>query len=290
MIVRVAVVGPGAIGGAVAAWLARNASLAVTVCARTPLDTLHVEAPDGPVTAAPEVLVDPAQASAVDWVLVATKAYDTAGAAAWLHGLLGPETRLAVLQNGVEHVARFEPFLPSHRITPAVVDICAERLAPGRIVQRRNGSILVPEGAAGRAFVDLFARTPIEVATTPDWTTAAWRKLCLNTAGAVSALTLQPAGVAARPAVAELMRTLAAECAAVGRAEGADLPAGLPEQVVESYRAAPPDSVNSMHADRLAGRPMEIEARNGVVVRLGRKHAVPTPANAAVVALLEAVA
>jgi 2-dehydropantoate 2-reductase len=60
------------------------------------------------------------------------------------------------------------------------------------------------------------------------------------------------------------------------------------ESVLSGYRAAPPDSVNSMHADRIAGRPMEIEARNGVIVRVGRKHGIPTPLNALFVELLEA--
>jgi len=59
--------------------------------------------------------------------------------------------------------------------------------------------------------------------------------------------------------------------------------------VVQAYRAAPPDSVNSMQADRQAGRPMEIDARNGVIVRLGRKHGIATPCNQMAVALLEAM-
>jgi 2-dehydropantoate 2-reductase len=288
-VTTIAVIGPGAVGGTVAAWLAQDPALRVTLCARTPVDRLQLDTPAGPITASPEVLTDPAQARAVDWVLVAVKAYDSSAAAVWLPHLLGPETRLAVLQNGVEHRARFAPFLPEPRIIPAVVDIPAERTALGRIRQRRNGSMLVPAGQGGDHFTRLFAHTPIEVATTPDWTTAAWRKLCLNSAGAVSALTLQPAGVVERPAIAALMRDLAEECAAVGRAVGADLPPDIAAQVVESYRSAPPDSINSMHADRLAGRPMEIDARNGVIVRLGRTHGVPTPANAAVAALLEAL-
>lgn len=56
-----------------------------------------------------------------------------------------------------------------------------------------------------------------------------------------------------------------------------------------SWRATrAPDSINSIHADRIAGRPMEIDARNGIIVRLGRKHGIPTPINEMVVALLEA--
>jgi 2-dehydropantoate 2-reductase len=59
--------------------------------------------------------------------------------------------------------------------------------------------------------------------------------------------------------------------------------------VLQAYRSSPPDSVNSLHADRIADRPMEIEARNGVIVRLGQKHAIPTPANRMAIALLEAM-
>src|SRR6185437_12805785 len=100
----IALIGPGAIGATVAAWLAQSPDLALTLCARTPFERLEIETPGGTITAEPEVLTDPAEARPVDWVLVCTKAYDVAGAAAWLEGLLGPETRVAVLQNGVEHV------------------------------------------------------------------------------------------------------------------------------------------------------------------------------------------
>jgi 2-dehydropantoate 2-reductase len=77
---------------------------------------------------------------------------------------------------------------------------------------------------------------------------------------------------------------------AVGRAEGADLPSDLPDTVVANYRAAPADGINSLHADRAAGRPMELDARNGVIVRLGARHGIATPVNAMVVALINAAA
>lgn len=287
---RIAVIGPGAVGATVAAWLAQNPALDVEVCARTAFDRLEVETPGGPLTATPRVLTSPDQASPVDWAIVTTKTYDAAATGAWLARLVGSATRVAVLQNGVEHVARFTPYVEAERITPAVVDIPAERSAPGRVRQRRDGSILVPAGAAGDAFVALFAHTPIGVSTTPDFTTAAWKKLALNCAGAVNALTLQPSGVARREPIAEIMRALVGECVAVGRAEGADLPDDLPDTVVAGYRAGPADGVNSLHADRAAGRPMELDARNGVIVRLGARHGIATPVNAMVVALIEAAA
>ena len=287
---RIAVIGPGAVGATVAAWLAQNPELTVEVCVRTAFDRLEVETPGGPITATPRVLTAPDQAQVVDWVLITTKTYDAVATGAWLARLVGPQTRVAVLQNGVEHVERFTPYVEPARITPAVVDIPAERSAPGRVRQRRDGSILVPGDAAGEAFVALFAHTPIAVSTTDDFKTAAWKKLALNCAGAVNALTLKPAGIAAREPIADLMRALVAECVAVGRAQGADLPADLPQTVVAGYRAGPADGVNSLHADRAAGRPMELDARNGVIVRLGATHGIATPVNAMVVALLEAAA
>jgi len=284
---RIAVIGAGAIGGTLAAWLTQAHD--VTLCVRSPLTDLEIETPEHVLRATPRILTDPATATPADWVLATTKTYDCAAAAAWLPGLMGPETRLAVIQNGVEQRERF-PMVPAGRTVPVIIDLPAERTAPGRIVQRRDGTIHVPEDAAGQALVALFADTVIAAQTTPDFITAAWRKLAINCAGIVSAITRRPAEVANDEGVAEVMRGLVRECVAVGRAEGATLPDRLADQVVEWTRKAHPDSVNSLHADFVAGRPMELDARNGVIVRLGAKHGIPTPLNQALAALLGASA
>ncbi|UZK67443.1 2-dehydropantoate 2-reductase [Sphingomonas sp. M1-B02] len=281
---RIAVIGAGAIGGTVAAWLAQKQE--VILCARSPLVDLEVETPQGTIRATPRILTNPSDAEPVDWILAATKTYDSVSAAAWLPGLMGPKTRLAVLQNGVEHRERFAGIVANDRIVPAIVDIPAERSAPGRVLQRRTGTILVPEGAED--FVALFADTPIAASTTADFVTAAWRKLAINCAGVVNAITLRPAEVANDPAIADLIRGLVAECCAVGRSQGADMPDEVPESVVAQMRGSDSQSVNSLHADRLAGRPMELDARNGVIVRLGAQHGISTPLNRACAALLAA--
>jgi len=284
----IAVIGPGAVGGTVAAWLAQNPEHDVTVCVRTPFDRLEVQTPEGPITASPRVATSPEGLSSVDWVFVATKTYDTEGTMAWLDALVGFDTTVVVLRNGVEHTAAFEGRIAQSHLVPAVVDIPAERSAPGRILQRRNGWIKVPAGYAGGALAMLFVEIPIQLHLVDDFTTEAWKKLALNCAGAVNALTLRPSGIAHDPGAAEVMRSLVRECVAVGRAEGAKLADDLPDQVIAGYRVADPDSVNSLHADRAAGRPMELDARNGVIVRRGEKHGIPTPANAMIVALLNA--
>lgn len=275
---RIAIIGTGAVGASIAAWLIAAPEHDVTLCARTPFATLRVETPEGVLESTPRLLTDPAAAQPVDWVLVVTKTYDAPGAQLWLDRLAGPDTRVAILQNGVEHRFRF-PTLDPARIVPVIVDIPAERRAPGDVVQRRNGSLTVPDDAAGRAFAALFAHSPIDTILTDDWLSAAWRKLAVNCAGAVNALTLQPAGIARDDEAAELMRALIRECIAVGRAEGATLPDDLPDRIVDGYRDGPADSINSIHADRLAGRPTEADARNGVIARLGARHGIDAPLN-----------
>lgn len=286
--IRIAIVGPGAVGGTMAAWLGTRRDLDLTACARTALSSIEVVAPERTLTVAPRVLTNPHDATPVDWVFVATKTYDAAATALWFPTLGGARTRFAILQNGVEHVGRFSPYAPAERILPVMVDCPAERTGPGRIRQRGAATLVVPHGEAGLAFADLFAGTEVDVRTTADWTTAAWRKLAVNAAGGVSAVTLRPAGVVTVPEVADVMRGIVREVVAVGRAQGASLGDEVVEAVIDGYRGAPPDSVNSLHADRLAGRPMESDARNGVVVRLGRQFGIPTPYNESVLAYLRA--
>jgi 2-dehydropantoate 2-reductase len=84
------------------------------------------------------------------------------------------------------------------------------------------------------------------------------------------------------------MRAIVRECVLVGRAEGASLPDSLPDEIVAGAKRAPRDAGNSILADRRANRPMEYDARNGVIVRRGAKHGIPAPMNALMVTLLEA--
>jgi 2-dehydropantoate 2-reductase len=286
---KIAIVGVGAVGGVIAGWLARRGGHELTLCARRSLGAVSVELTTGTVPLPAAVLTEPAPGRPVDWVLVTTKAYDAAGAAAWFSSLVGPHTMVAILQNGVEHRERFAPYISAEQILPVMVDCPAERPEPGRIIQRGPGRMAVPAGAEGTRFVELFSGTALEVTTAADFKSAIWRKLCLNSAGVISALLLKPAGVMRDDNIGILARELVRECMAVGRAEGAVLEDSLVETVLESYRKAPPDSMNSLHADRAAGRPMEIDARNGAIVRFGRKHSIATPCNQTAAILLAAM-
>jgi 2-dehydropantoate 2-reductase len=286
---RIAIVGVGAIGGVTAALLQQAGGHELLLCTRRPMSGLSAETPDGLVRVQASFVTSPCEAFEVDWVLVATKAYDVAGAAKWLEKLCLNGAPVAVLQNGVEHRERFAPYVPMQKILPVMVDCPAERHSPDSVQQRGVMHLKVPDNVLGRDFVKLFAGTPADAATVPDFLSVVWQKLCFNSAGVLSALVLQPAGIVRGEALGDVALQIIRECAAVAHAEGANLEENVADVVLAAQRAAPADSINSMLADRQADRPVEIDARNGVIVRLGRKHGIATPANSMAVALMEAM-
>jgi 2-dehydropantoate 2-reductase len=289
--VNVAVVGPGAIGATFAA-AAEDAGHAVRLCGRRPAPAPVVERPDGrDHRLAADVEGDPAAAGGpVAWVLLAVKAHQTAGAADWLRALCGPETTVAVLQNGVEQRALVGPFAGEATVLPAVVWCPAEVVAPGRVVQRGDAQLTVPDEPAGVALAGLFDGGGASVHPVADFATEAWRKLVLNAVAGLMAVTRRRAEVfASDPGIRDLATRLAEECVAVARAEGAELGPEHVDAVIEQLTTFPPDLGTSMLFDRIAGRRLEWDARNGVISRRGAAHGIPTPVSDAVAAQLAAL-
>ncbi|WEK05136.1 MAG: 2-dehydropantoate 2-reductase [Candidatus Devosia phytovorans] len=285
----VAIIGPGAIGGTLAAELSQDPALTVLVCARTPFEDIRLETADGLITANPEVITDPLLAKVVDWVLVCTKTYDADATKPWLDRLVGPGTRVAIVQNGVEQVRLFEHLVPAERLLPVMINLPVTRTAPGRFVQHRKGVIAVPAGQNGADFCALFARTHVEAGAHEDFVSQLWVKLTGNSHTIVPTLTLGATGPAWSDDLERIVRGVVEECAAVGRAEGATIPQSVIDSAVAASRNMRAGAVSgSFHADRLAGNRMEVDARNGVIVRLGEKHGIPTPMNRVLVTLLMA--
>lgn len=289
----VAVVGLGSIGGVVAGCLAAAGRHDVIACARRRLERLTLELPQGTIVVPLRVLADPQEVEKpVDWVMLCTKTHQTESATPWLKRLCAPATRVAVLQNGIGHVERVAPLVGGAAVLPAMVYFNGERLAPDR-VRLRQGSdqdIAVADDAVGRAFAALFDDTPLRIARSGDFAALAWRKLLINAvANPITALTLQRQAVLRRPDVQELCRGILDEAVAVARAEGVPLVDDEPARALATLYTFSGELGTSMYFDRLAGRPLEIEALTGAVVAAGERHGVATPLNSALLALLRAI-
>lgn len=289
---KVAVVGLGSIGGVAAGCLIDAGRHDVIACLRQRLDRLVVERPDKTIDVKLNALTDPARAEPVDWVLLCTKAQQTAAAGPWLRRLCGPATRVAALQNGIDHEARIAPYANGAAVVPVLVYYNGERLAPGHVRFRSvsDNELVVPDNADGRAFADLMQGTPLRVLASADFATLKWRKLLLNAvANPITALTLQRQAVMRRDDVHALGLAIAEEAVAVARADGAAVADDEAARAMATLLTFSPEIGTSMYFDRLAGRQLEIEALNGAIVRAGEKHGIATPLNRAMLTLLRAI-
>ena len=287
---RVAVVGAGGIGVVLAAAL-RRAGHRVTLCARTPVDRVMLTAPDG-ARAELDVPVrtDPTREPPADWVVLATKAQDTASAEPWLAALVDERAAVLVAQNGIGHEQRVRSLVGTARVLPAVLYVSAERTGPGQVRHVGGDRVLLPAGELADRAVALFAGGGLDVTAVPDFTTAAWRKLVSNAgANPITALTGRRLDVLTEPGVLRLADRLLTEAVAVARADGASLDERDVRAVLDSWRDYPADGGTSMLYDRLAGRPMEHEFITGAVVAAADRHGVPVPANETVLELLRAL-
>lgn len=156
---RVAIVGAGAIGGALAGLLTAAGPHELLLCTRRPLPMLTVHMPDGDLRVRARNLTDRAAAEPVEWVIVATKTYDAAGAAAWFPALCAEGAPVAIVQNGVEHRERFRPYLSADRLLPVVIDCPVERRGDADVLVRGSALMKAEDTTLGRAFADLFAGT-----------------------------------------------------------------------------------------------------------------------------------
>lgn len=287
----VGVVGAGAIGGVLAA-VAHDHGHDVTVGVRTPFDVLRLRSGvDGTEReVGVHVATDPSAVAPVDRLLVTTKAHHVASAAGWLRAFTRAGTLVVVAQNGLDQDARVRDLVhPRAEVLPGVIVLGAEAVAPGIVVHHGYGRLTVPAGPHTAALAALFG-DDVRVEGVPDFRTAAWRKLISNAiANPITALTGRRNDVLVDEALTDLVHALGAEVVAVARADGAELSTADLDALDEHYATMGPGIGTSMLYDRMAGRPLEHEYLTGAVVAAGRRLGVPTPVNAALLALLRAV-
>ena len=209
-------------------------------------------------------------------------------AGAWLARLCDERTVVCALQNGVEQVERVGRCCSSSTVVPAAVWISSEVQPEGWVRVRNGVRLVLPVNNAAESLADLLHGAGVTVDLDPDFLTAAWRKLLVNSVVGFMVLTGRRAGIFRRDDVAALARRYVAECLAVARADGANLGDEVVDEIVDLMAKAPPDVTTSMLTDRQANRPLEWDIRNGVILRKAAAHGLATPISDVLVPLLAA--
>ena len=294
---RIGIVGAGAIGLTFAAALAPVHDVVVlarraAVVAALERDGVAIDDDGAPQRVRVRASLDPHALADCDAVLVAVKAYATADALAPLRGILRPHALVATLQNGIDNADVARATLPGTRVVAGTTMQGAVLLGDGRIRPiARAATVFGRDDTSSPSSDELAAALRgcgLAASVVDDPAPALWRKLVVNAAlNPLGALARRTNGdVVADPDLAPLARALAYEAGTVAKASGIDV--GDPWQSVEAAGRATAANRNSMLQDLDAGRPTEIDAISGAIVRRARAHDIPVPLTETMLRLVRA--
>lgn len=297
---KIAVMGTGGVGGYFGARLAASGQ-DVHFIARGPhlaairANGLRVKSAAGDIIIKPaQATGDPADIGPVDIVLFAVKLYDTDSAGRMLAPLIGPETGVVDLQNGVDGEDELASIVGREHVVGGVAYISARIEEPGVILHVGKGAKLAFGELDGQrsSRVEALAAACESAGITHEISenieAALWSKLAmLASMSAISCLTRLPVGEAVRePETADLFRAAMKEVADVAAAKGVT----LPDDALAGFKAVTRGGASirpSMLVDLELGKPLELDRLSGAVVRVGAELGVPTPFHSMALALLK---
>jgi 2-dehydropantoate 2-reductase len=298
---RIATMAAGAVGGYFSGRLAAAGHDVAFIARRAHLDALRkdglkIESVHGDLHL-PKVNAtdDPKEVGPVDVVLFAVKLWDTETAADLSRPLVGPDTRVITLQNGVDSYERVAPILGSDKTIAGTAYIATVLGGPGVVRHTSKFAIMRCGRIDGKpderlaAFVDAAKAAHIDIQPQDDMNRERWQKfIFLSSMAGINCVTRMPIGkVLADPDTRAFYRKLMQECLTVGQAAGAKVPSDWVDDRMNFSDNAPPGMKASMLHDLEAGNRLELDWLSGKVVSLGRELGVPTPASEAVYAAVK---
>jgi 2-dehydropantoate 2-reductase len=298
---RIAVVGTGGVGGGFGAALAK-AGADVTFIARgahlaaMKSQGLKVMSERGDTHLVPtRATENPAEIGKVDIVLFCVKLWDVESAGQHIRPLIGSDTAVIPLQNGIDAAERLIPILGSGAVMGGVAQISASITEPGVI--RQVGTFMRMifgefDGARSKRAEDFLAiclKAGFDATLSGQILTDLWMKFILLASNAsMMAATRQPIGkLRDDPDLRPLFVSAYREVVDVGRAKGVALPADAVERTLDLTGHMPPAMKASMAIDLDRGNRLELPWLGGKVVELGREFGVPTPTHSMMAAMLK---
>jgi 2-dehydropantoate 2-reductase len=290
---KIAIVGTGGVGGYFGARLA-GAGFEVHFIARgrhleaMRREGLRVESPLGDMLIKPaNATSDPASIGVADVVIVAVKLWDTEEAARSLRPLIGPETAVISLQNGVDKDAVLSRFVDRRNIVGGLCYIAASIGAPG-VIQHAGKMARIKFGELTRArttraeeFLQALQKAKVTAELSDDIEREIWEKFVfLVGLSATTTLMRSPIGpIRSDPVTRALLLDMMDETVRVGIAKGVELDPNYAAKGMELCDAVPDTMMSSMQVDLSRGNRLELDWLSGAVVRFGKEFNVLTPVN-----------
>ncbi len=287
----IAVFGSGSVGGYFGGRLAHAGEDVVFIARGDHLEAmltngLRVDSINGDFVVKPvNATDDPAKASVADLVLVGVKAWQVSEAAEAMQPMIGPETIVLPLQNGLEAPAHLSEVLGSQHVLGGLCGLFCYVAGPGHIVHAgtdpfvKFGELDNRRSERVTKLLDIFTRAGVNADIPKDIQVAMWLKFMLITVwSGMGAVTRTPAGIwRSQPQTRRMAECGLQEIVDVAEARGISLPKKAIQTTMSVYDSLVPESTASLQRDVMEGRPSELEAQIGAVVRFGQEAGVATP-------------
>jgi 2-dehydropantoate 2-reductase len=277
-----------ALGGCEVGFVARGANLAAI---REHGLTIERDGGRAPVYLRDvQVAEDPGAFGQADLVLIAVKLWDTEAAVEAIRPIVGPDTAVLSLQNGVTKDEVLKRAFGERALLGGVAYVATHLARPGVVAQTGPMQrLLFGEYAGGRSsraetLLAAAQRAGIDAELSEDIRRAIWEKFVflVGLSGTTTA-TRQPIGpIRANPLSRAFLKDVMREVVSVGRAEGVALADGELERAMTRADAVSPNMTSSMHHDLERGNRLEAPWLCGAVVDIGARHGIPTPCNRAI--------
>ncbi|MGH2547478.1 MAG: ketopantoate reductase family protein [Actinomycetota bacterium] len=297
---KIAVYGTGGVGGYFGGRLALAGAEVHLIARGAHLQSLRqrglrVRSLRGDFEVALSATDDPADIGPSDFVIFSVKSFDTEQVAGRLEPLLHRETAVVSFQNGVDNEEKIARAIGLQHVMGGAAYIFSTIAEPGVIEDTGGPARLVfgefdrPISQRAERLLELCRKADIDAHLSEDIRSVLWDKFAFicALAGMTAAVRLPLGEIREAPEAWRAFRRVVAEACAVAAAEGVILAEGTVNRHVAFAEGLEAESFSSLHYDLTHGKPMELEALHGTVVRLGREHGVPVPTSEAIYAILQ---
>jgi 2-dehydropantoate 2-reductase len=290
---RIAIFGAGGAGGYFGARLARSGEEVIFIARGKHLEAmrdhgLRVDSVLGDFVVSPvQATDDPAQVGTVDMVLLGVKAMQVTTVLHALRPLVGPETTIVPLQNGVEAPVQIVKEYGVKHVVGGLAKIISFKVGAGHI-RHAGADPYIAFGELGKGLSkrterlrQVFERAGVSVEVAADIEEALWQKfLFVVSWGGVGAVTDAPIGVIrGMPETRRMLEQAMSEVLSVAQARKIAVKEDTVQKTMAFVDTLPPNGTTSLHRDIIDGKPSELDFWNGAVVRLGEEAGVATPLN-----------
>ncbi|TAI49578.1 ketopantoate reductase family protein [Flagellimonas allohymeniacidonis] len=284
---QIGILGIGAIGSLMTYQLGLNKNNTLFLYSRTKREQVDLKIKSDLISLPLNISSHPKKDQELEWLIICIKEHHYKYAKHWFKKLIGPNTKVLVIRNGLNLKGPLLRYTHESHILESIIDAPVQWTDSNEYEVIHTPKLILPRSKVATSFSRLLNEEHIQITFVQDFKTASWEKLAEAAAlGSILCLTGETCRIFKYKKPRKLFVQLLQEIIKVAQADGAAIDLGYIPEMVKKIKAYPPDKSSSMLMDKTWGRPIEVNAKNGIISKLGKDYGVQTPINDTLATLL----